>query len=199
MLQAGRRTFARLWAHNARTHTVCWHWHIHMGSQKYGRRNEKTTLFILSWPGHSHRQPPHVTFGLQVGLSFFVTSWWRFFCFFSSPLLIYLFLSSRNWECILWGKEDGLCGWQETKELGGTLTNVKKKKEKAKQESQTAVCTCSSGGCLGPVQSLLLFIAKTDVKADFMGLCTNSLYNQPVFLCCWWDFMHRPEICQLWS
>ncbi len=40
----------------------------------------------------------------------------------------------------------------------------------------------------------LLFVTKKGVKADFMGLCVNNLYNQPVFKCCCWYicFMPRP-------
>lgn len=50
---------------------------------------------------------------------------------------------------------------------------------------------------------LYLLNLSKDVKADFMVLCINNLYDQPVFLCCCWDvdFMPRPwpESCQLRS
>lgn len=38
---AGRQAFAKLRAHNTQTHAACWNWCIHVGSQKYKRRNEE--------------------------------------------------------------------------------------------------------------------------------------------------------------
>lgn len=124
---AGRQAFAKLWAYNTQAHTACWHWYIHMGSQKYERRNEKNNSIYsqLTQPQPKAASSHHngiffFTNSADRWGCLFATSWWNFF----PPFVLFVYFYNRGNKNVR-GEGDRLCGWQEMRELGDTLTDVK--------------------------------------------------------------------------
>ena len=123
----------------------------------------KTTLFILSWPSHSQRRPPHIAMGLSAGPVFL----WLLDGGF--VLFIYLLLQSRTQK----KKKMDVWGRQATSESYGRHWQMWRPHRLNKK-------------------MLLLLVAKMIAKAVFLSSCGHVRFmhrpesGQLCFLCRYW-------------